>query len=450
MPQELAGKMEVGQQAHVLPFVALKLERQAVEAEARPIQGVPANPALLTLAQAQRVLLLQGPVGPFFDRLTNWLRGRGTAVHRVVFQGGDRHDCQALKPIEYRGSPADWPAACARICDEVQPQVIVLFGQARYYHVQAMRVARERGGIAIVVLEEGYFRPGYLTMELDGVNGYSTTLQRYQWTPDKAQGVQLDLPEQTEGQFKRMAWHAAMHYGFIGLQRQRFPNYQHHKVSSVPYYWGYWGRSWLRKFAHKWLDDKRVRQLQERSYYFVPLQHDGDSQITHHSPYKANTEFILQVLTSFAEHAPGNTWLVFRQHPHARGGAGHAKLIYSLAKELGVADRVLHLVEGHTPTLVDNALAVVVINSTVGLQALKRDKPLKVMGEALYRVEGLSFQGELHQFWNLFRKPDTALRDQVLTQIRHLTQVPCNVYAFRDEPLRWELPAAPDAAPALS
>ena len=55
------------------------------------LRTVSCNPALLQLASSRHALLLQGPVGPFFDRLTRWLESNGTSVHRVIFQAGDRH-----------------------------------------------------------------------------------------------------------------------------------------------------------------------------------------------------------------------------------------------------------------------------------------------------------------------------------------------------------------------
>ncbi|HSH95287.1 MAG TPA: hypothetical protein VK968_14175, partial [Roseimicrobium sp.] len=138
------------------------------------------NPAFVYLANAQRVLLLQGPVGPFFDRVAQWLLGRGSDVRRVVFQGGDEHDCQAVPPTRFDGTPANWPSFFAELLAHWKPDCIVLFGQSRYYHKVALERARAID-LPAVVMEEGYFRPGFVTMELGGVNGYSTTLDRYVW-----------------------------------------------------------------------------------------------------------------------------------------------------------------------------------------------------------------------------------------------------------------------------
>ena len=124
------------------------------------------NPALARLAHSSRVLLLQGPVGPFFDRLAQWLLGRGAQVHRVVFQAGDRLDCQALEPLVFRGTLEDWPGFLGRLIASYGIDCVALFGQSRPHHAAALEVARQ-AGVSAVVLEEGYVRPGFATVELD-------------------------------------------------------------------------------------------------------------------------------------------------------------------------------------------------------------------------------------------------------------------------------------------
>ena len=139
-----------------------------------------ANPAFKRLQNSSSVLLLQGPLGPFFDRLARWLKANGTQVNRVALHAGDLHDCKAIRPVTYKGPRDGWGEYVRQLIARHGVDCIVLFGQSRYYHVIAREVAAE-SGIAVVVLEEGYFRPGFITMELDGVNGYSRTLQRFRW-----------------------------------------------------------------------------------------------------------------------------------------------------------------------------------------------------------------------------------------------------------------------------
>lgn len=401
------------------------------------MRSVSTNPAFERIQSSSSFLLLQGPLGPFFDRLTHWLQERGKRVSRVAFQAGDVHDCRAIEPVIYRGTPAAWRDFLSNLVTRLDVDCIILFGQSRFYHQVARELATELN-ISLVVLEEGYFRPGFITMELNGVNGYSRTLQQFTWQPPS--GVLSSIePDITPWHFQKMAWHASLHYMSMHKGASAFPHYRHHRSANPYYYATYWVRSWARKLVKRNPDRAFQRKLFESHspYFLVPLQHDGDAQITHHSPYGQNTDFIIQVLRSFADHAPRDHWLVFRQHPHSRGGAGHSRLIQSLSKELGVEQRVHHMVEGDTPDLAQHSAGVVLINSTVGLQALERGAPLMVLGEALYKQPHLVYQGSLDTFWCNPVRPPLEETSQFLAQMKNLTQMPCSVYANHGEPLRW-------------
>lgn len=412
---------------------------------------VACNPALQSLAGARRVLLLQGPLGPFFDRLARWLIRRGVHVERVAFQGGDVLDAQLLPPILYTGTSEAWAGHVRTMLQDGQFDHIVLFGQSRSYHSTAIQQARALG-VVVVVMEEGYFRPGFATMELDGVNGYSRTLDQFEWHPDPAvsfphgaPALSLPLagpvqPHDCEHHFRKMAWFASRHYLALRKQAQRFPHYVHHKESNPYWYARYWVWSWCKKYWYRGRDARGQRYLLSTGvrYFFVPLQHDGDAQITHHSRFRENTRFIIEVMRSFGQYAPRDALLVFRQHPFSRGGAGHVNLIRALAAEMDCADRVCHMVEGDTPLLAQHSQGVVLINSTVGLQALERGAPLIALGEALYNREGLTFQHGLDRFWAEGRPAQLDVMAYFVAQMRNLTQVPVSLYAERSQELTWQ------------
>jgi capsular polysaccharide export protein len=411
---------------------------QAVSANWRA--PVPGNPAFACLSNARRVLLLQGPVGPFFDRITDWLHSFGCRVDRVVLHGGDEADCQRLHPICFSEPQSSWPAFLGTLLREQRPDCIVLFGQNRYYHKVALERARAID-LPVVVLEEGYFRPGYVTMELWGVNGYSTTLDRFTWAPEESEDGEPAVlaPQLTGMHFQKMAWHASRHYLAMQTAKQRFPHYIHHRCDDLGFYARYWTRSWARKAMHRAPDRRLQRWLFDSGtpYYFVPLQLEGDSQIVHHSPFQDNSDFILRVMPSFARHASAEALLVFRQHPHARGGAGNNELIRTLAKSLKISDRVFHMTEGDTPDLAERSMGTIVINSTVGLQALERHVPVIALGDALYKQPEFTFMGDIDAFWHERRKPDLDATRAFLAQVKHLTQAPASIYALRDQALGW-------------
>jgi capsular polysaccharide export protein len=428
------------------------LAREPIRHDESAPSVAPLNPALMRLMGSHRVLLLQGPVGPFFDRLAKWLSGRGTEVRRVVFQAGDERDCKAVSPIHFKGATADWPAFFSNLVDQLEIDCVVLFGQSRRYHQEALAIGRARG-IAVVVMEEGYFRPGFGTMELGGVNGYSSTLYRYTWQTDvmgatpvsqaENEGIRPDI---SPWHFQKMAWHAANHYLALWRGRSGYPHYEHHRIEDPFHYAVYWVRSWARKIVRRGPQLRLQATLFDASptYFMVPLQVDGDSQLIYHSSFGKNPEFISEVLQSFARHAPADSLLVFKEHPYSRGGPGYEKFVRRIAEELGITDRIRYLVEGDTPALAEHSAGVVLINSTVGLQALERGVPLMVMGEALYDQPQLTFQGELDEFWANRQRPDPEMSKLFLAQLKNLTQVSASLYALASEPLAWnpELPVA--------
>lgn len=400
---------------------------------------VASNPALQRLAQARRVLLLQGSVGPFFDRLTHWLHGRGTKVHRVVFHAGDRRDCRAIEPIAFRGRLEEWPGVFARLLESHQIDCVALFGQARPHHASALTMARP-AGIPVVVFEEGYVRPGFATMELGGVNGHSTTLDRYRWCsgPDGEEPTwpSADAPG---GLQWRMALHAVRHYLPLCALPPLNPHHVHHRSTRMWHHLVHWLRTIWRWSRHHRADALTVARLANERYFFFPLQNEGDAQITEHSPFRSVQQSVARVLESFARHAPAEALLVVRQHPWSRGHRETERAVLSVAERLGVRHRVVHLHEGDTAALVRHALGIVVVNSTVGLLALRDGRPLMVLGDAVYRRAGLCHTDDLDRFWCAPRAPAAERVQRFLRQLIGLTQVPCDLYAPRRTPLNWPI-----------
>ena len=380
--------------------------------------------------------MLQGPVGPFFDRLTEWLKAKGVPlVNRVVFSGGDEWDCRAVLPLQFGGALVEWPMYLQNLISTFKVDCIVLFGQARPHHAKAMVLASLLG-IKVVVVEEGYFRPHYLTMELGGVNGYSSTLERYRWSFETA--APTTAPQISSwAQSVRLGWYAAVHYAAMAWRHSKFPFYQHHKNPSVFQQAVYWLRSWAKKAIHHRSDTRKLASLESGSYFFVPLQHDLDAQIEIHSAFGKNTDFIVQVMNSFAHHAPNHLHLVFKQHPLSRGGQGHSAIVAAKAKELGIAHRVVFLTEGKAGLLVKKAQGVVCINSTVGLIALQQGKPLCALGEAIYGDFDGVFKGSLDAFWDIKPQVQSLLCMRELEVLRQLTQMPGDLYAPSSARLPW-------------
>jgi capsular polysaccharide export protein len=376
----------------------------------------------------KRVLLLQGPVGPFFARLARDLRAVDAQVFKVNFNAGDwffyRRDA-----MNYRGTMEAWPAWFEAQLRRLDIDVVFLFGDCRPVHQAAHRVATALG-VEVGVFEEGYVRPDYITLERSGVNGYSRL-------PRVAQAYNAPLASQPEALPVGNSYWSMVRCGFcyftIGsLGRPFFPNYVHHRplniLEAFPWLRSVWRKQWYRR-AERGAQEQLTGEFKGR-YFLVPLQVFNDAQIRVHAPFAGVEEFIENTIRSFAARAPDDTLLVFKHHPMDRGYRDYGRLIRKLARELQLSHRLQYIHDQHLPTLLDHARGVVVVNSTVGLSALFHSAPTKVCGRALYDMSGLTYQGSLDDFWSDAprHKPDEALYRRFRSHLVAATQLNGSFY----------------------
>lgn len=396
-------------------------------------EGEPADGAWACL-RGKKVLLLQGPVGPFFRGLARDLRQAGAEVHKVNFNGGDKL-FYWRDAVSFKGTLHEWPAWLKRYLRCHGIEVILLFGDCRPIHVCVDALARKQGCV-VGVFEEGYVRPNHVTFELHGVNGHSGFAREMDSRLQEARVVPPLV------QLGNTFWHAAawaMLYFFAAWASQWFWTHGlHHRRLTILE-----GLPWLRSFARKqwfrWhergVEQRLVTELRGR-YFLVPLQVFNDAQVHVHSKYDDVPHFIGRVIKSFAEAsarhkgALESDWLVFKHHPMDRGHVSYAAMIARLAQAHGVAQRVMYIHDQHLPTLLNHAKGVLVINSTVGLSALHHGAPTLVCGSAVYDLPGLTFQGEPCNFWAQAREsaPDKQVLKRFTNNLIAHTQLNGSFY----------------------
>jgi capsular polysaccharide export protein len=378
----------------------------------------------------KRVLLLQGPIGPFFWRLGKDLEAAGARVFRITFNAADRFFHFGAPCIEYRDRPENWPCFLERLLTEARINQIFLFGDCRAHHQVARKVALLHK-IPVGVFEEGYLRPHFVTLEHRGVNGHShmpKTPGFYARQPERG----LPKVQPVRPSFSRAALWVSLYCLTFNLGRYRYPHYRHHRPvqfrESLK-----WLRGFLRKkfYAfhqrHVW---QTLTGAQSGRFFMVPLQVHHDAQILHHSGYRHIEAFIEDVIRSFSAWAPADTWLVFKHHPMDRGFRNYSQAIQALARRYGTACRVHAIHDQPLPALLRHSLGVVVINSTTGFSALQHCKPVKVMGNAIYDINGLTFQQSLDAFWSGCQtfKVDQFLLRKFHQYLIHNTQINGNFY----------------------
>ncbi len=352
--------------------------------------------------RGRRVLMLQGPIGPFFSRLATDLREHGAAVVKVNFNGGDRFFTarRAFETVvDYRGKPSEWPATFEKLVRDYEVDTILLFGDCRPVHVPAIAVAK-RLGLEIGAFEEGYLRPDYITIERDGVNHHSLLPK----DPAFYRRIVVAEPPRTApigSTFGAALRWGVLYYCAASMGWLRYRHHVHHR----PLGWRecrHWIRSGWRKARYRIAErgiGQRLLGPEPVPFFLVALQTNGDAQVRVHSRFQTIERFIEHVIRDFAAAAPADVHLVLKHHPLDRGFSDHRRLIGDLARELQLVERCHYIHDHHLPTLIRNSLGVVTINSTVGLSAVGEGMPVAVCGNAIYDIPGLTFQGPLAAFW---------------------------------------------------
>lgn len=393
----------------------------------------------------KKVLLLQGPLGPFFKYLALDLEAAGAKVFKINFNGGDWF-FYTSNAINFNQALSEWPPFFEKFVHTHQIDIILLFGDCRPIHQAAHEIAVKKN-IEIGVFEEGYIRPDYITLEKYGVNANSKIpryREFYEHLPDTCQNKALSIG--------KSFWYAAM-WGMMyflasTLAYPYFRHYQHHRSLSI-----WQGLFWLRSFWRKWLYglqqqgvlDELVKE-HDKKYFLVALQVHNDAQIHHHSDCFSIEAFISKVINSFLVYASPECHLVIKHHPLDRGFNHFGYLIDIICQRRGLRNRIHYIHDLHLPTLLAHAKGVVVVNSTVGLSALDYSCPVITCGNANYDMEGLTYQGSLNSFWKSTDsfKVDKQLHHKFLNYLIQRTQINGNYYkrlrhTTNNTGINWEL-----------
>ena len=198
---------------------------QSIALQTRPVERI-------CKPERRAFLFLQGPPGPLLHRLAMEMRGRGAKVRRINICAGDRADWPE-PAANFRGRFGDWPVFFDNFLRDHKITDILLFGDCRPYHASARRIAALRG-VRTYVLEEGYLRPHWMTLELDGVNGHSRLVRNREWLVEQARALPPErfLPPVTSN-FRRRVRDTARHYIAVHAGRFAYPHYRTHRPGSA-------------------------------------------------------------------------------------------------------------------------------------------------------------------------------------------------------------------------
>lgn len=387
---------------------------------------------VLVSGQQVNIVILQGPLGPFFADLAAELEARGCRTHRICFNKGDRHYAHADHIVAYGGPPDEWADWLNGYLKKHRVSAVCCYGDSRFYHRKAGEVCRALS-LPFYCFEEGYVRPGFVTLEEGGNNANSPFPRRFREgaLADTAPPSAADIGNAFRFQF----WFATIYYIVKDWKLFGFARYRHHRHGN----WSTEMMAWLiAGFRKNLMTRRRERGLTDRlvaahggQLFLVPLQVAVDSQMVHHSPFDSVEQFIEQTIRSFAHRAPDTAHLLIKHHPMDRGFRHYGRLINKLARKHKCAEKITYAFDVDLKDILDAAAGCVTVNSTVGLQALEQGVPTLTLGTSMIAEAGLTADVPLDSFWTSPGEVDTRSLNAFKAALLSHTQQPGSFYRDR-------------------
>ena len=386
--------------------------------------------------QDRRFLFLQGPHGPCFHRLGRMLVQAGAVVWRVGFNRGDRAFWPTTASfLSFRGTPEEWPDTLRSLLTDKNITDIVLYGDTRPIHAEAVRQARTLG-LTVHVFEEGYLRPHWVTYERGGSNGHSRLMAMSVAQMQRALAQSdMDLPDAPArwGDMRQHMFWGALYHWFVLTGFWDFRNFRPHRALTVWQEFRLYIRRFLLMPFHRLERIAATLRIKHGGfpYHLVLLQLEHDASFQMHSPFRTMTEFLTLVIEGFAKGAAPHHHIVFKAHPLEDGRVPVLTEIRRLAALHGVSARVHFVRGGKLAQVLNHARTAVTVNSTAGQQVLWRGLPLKVFGAAVYaKPEFVSTQA-LPDFFAQPTRPDSRAYRDYRHYLLETSQVPGGFYSTR-------------------
>jgi len=371
-------------------------------------------------------VFLQGLPSPFFSKVGKQLSERGHKVTGINLCIGDQLFWRGSNTVNYRGRLSDWPNYIADFFDKNSVTDIVLLGEQRSYHKYAIEMAKTRN-IRVTVTDFGYLRPDWMVLERNGMGGDSLFPKEMQEIfAIAAASAQADLTHRYSDSFWTMAWGDILYHLANFFYFWLFPHYRRPYKRNHPlvHYFAIGRRLLLARQGHQYASHKFAQLKADNARYFLfPLQLENDFQIVSYSPFDSLEEAIWLVLGSFAKFADSDTRLLIKVHPLDPGLKNWKKRIYRRAHELGIADRIDYFDGGNLDEIIRGSEGVITVNSTVGIRALQLARSVMTLGDAIYDVPGLTFQGSPDHFWTEAVPASPALVDAFINAVCSTIQI---------------------------
>ena len=396
-------------------------------------------------AHERHFLIISSPFGPFARELAQVLRATNSRVSRIALNAGDALDWRTAGLIPYRGRPNGWREWLNDLLVQYNITDMINYGDSKYYDRISIELARNKG-LHTHILEQGYFRPNWVTLESQGVNsksGLPSCPDFYRDHPHANRVAPFVVPGHST---IHAVWNIGIYHLAVYLGAAVFPHFKA----------GYEAPAWKQAVGHT-LQFLRQRlstgtrkaavgrtQQTGGSLYLALLQRPGDSQLWLDANFKTIPRFTERVIQSFAKWAPSDATLLFRPHPLDPGLEDWRAVTAKEAAKHGVGDRVDFSKDGQLHEILPLIAGAVCVNSTAGLAAVEFGRPTIVLGRAIYNLVGLTHQDGLDSFWSRPTAPNAELYTAFRNVVMAGTQINGNYATSKGRAL-----AAPEIARRL-
>lgn len=222
---------------------------------------------------------------------------------------------------------------CEKLLDAVRPDVLLVWNGYTGIIANVLRQSASIRGLGLAFLERSLLSNAAF-VDRRGVNGYSSLCDR---TMDEILAYDAQGPS-------------------ASLVTETIPEVSPRQVDEL-------------RRAGPWRSAKKI--------IFVPLQVESDTNLRLHSPTIRSMNQLVQAVWN--EHHDENTAIVVRPHPEERATVQLSKLPGTYIDS-----------QGDLNTWLEVASLVVTVNSTVGLTALLRGRPVSALGRSIYSGKGIA------------------------------------------------------------
>lgn len=352
----------------------------------------------------------------------------GVPVRDDVIDRQEALELLAFMRTKHGGTETVWLDRLNKVASYIQWLLttndirVVVMWNGEDFVGRVLTLLARRAGIKTLFFENGYF-PQTLQCDAAGINASSSLVGK-----DFAQlKRELDHVKhkttQTEPEKPLLPLNqlGKLHFVLGSAKRNIDPGYYQRFPEQR-------GSSWLKK--------KRLERARSRipldvvdlpsEFIFVPLQVHDDTQVLLNCRHFNTVERFFEVAYAaikrhFGEHAK----IVVKEHPEDL-------CRYSYEDFRKKFPDVIWLKKFDVEKLLNLASHVVLINSSVGLQAVKRQKPTIVFGDSFYSRDEVAFcVRELDQIDAVFTRAKKGIDPQMAAQIGFFVDYLESVYFFK-------------------